>query len=44
MKPMAKMERYLDGMDAAIVYGPATEVPVPRVLAALRPKMLAPRP
>ena len=35
------MERYLDGMDAALAYGPATEVPVPRVLAALRPKMLS---
>jgi probable F420-dependent oxidoreductase len=41
MKPMGKMERYLDGMDEAVVYGPATEVPVPRVLAALRPKMLS---
>jgi probable F420-dependent oxidoreductase len=40
-KPMAKMERYLEGMDAAVVYGPVTEVPVPRVLAALRPKMLS---
>ena len=39
-KPMEKMRHYLDGMDAAVSYGPATDVPVPRVLAALRPKML----
>src|ERR1039458_9672977 len=39
-KPMEKMLHYLDGMDAAVSYGPPTEVPVPRVLAALRPKML----
>jgi probable F420-dependent oxidoreductase len=40
-KPMEKMVGYLDGMDAAVVYGPATEIPVPRLLAALRPKMLS---
>jgi probable F420-dependent oxidoreductase len=38
--PMEKMVHYLDGMDRAMVYNPPTEVPVPRVLAALRPKML----
>ena len=35
------MARYLDAMDAAAETAPATEVPVPRVLAALRPNMLA---
>ncbi len=39
-KPLEKMIDYLDGMDASVVYAPASEVPVPRVLAALRPKML----
>jgi probable F420-dependent oxidoreductase len=39
-KPMEKMVTYLDGMDASIAMAPATAVPVPRVLAALRPKML----
>jgi probable F420-dependent oxidoreductase len=39
-KPLAYMTKYLDGMDAAVVYDPPTEIPVPRVLAALRPKML----
>jgi probable F420-dependent oxidoreductase len=40
-KPLDHMMRYLDGMDASAQDAPATEVPVPRVLAALRPKMLA---
>ena len=40
-KPLDHMIRYLDGMDASAGDAPATEVPVPRVLAALRPKMLA---
>jgi probable F420-dependent oxidoreductase len=39
-KPMEKMVGYLYGMDASVVYAPKTEIPVPRVLAALRPKML----
>jgi probable F420-dependent oxidoreductase len=39
-EPMEKMVRYLDGMDRAVVFNPVTEVPVPRVLAALRPKMM----
>jgi probable F420-dependent oxidoreductase len=39
-KPVEKMVTYLDGMDASIALAPATAVPVPRVLAALRPKML----
>lgn len=39
-KPLAYMTRYLDGMDAAARFAPATDVPVPRVLAALRPRML----
>jgi probable F420-dependent oxidoreductase len=37
---METMIAYLDGMDASVVFAPATEVPVPRVLAALGPKML----
>ncbi len=41
VKPLQHMARYLDGMDAAAETAPATEVPVPRVLAALRPNMLA---
>lgn len=40
VKPLQHMARYLDGMDAADA-APATEVPVPRILAALRPQMLA---
>jgi probable F420-dependent oxidoreductase len=40
-KPVAHMSQYLDGMDAAAGDAPATEMPVPRVLAALRPRMLA---
>ena len=39
-KPLQTMIDYLDGMDASIVHAPACDVPVPRVLAALRPKML----
>jgi probable F420-dependent oxidoreductase len=39
-KPLAFMASYLDGMDAAVVFDPPTEIPVPRLLAALRPKML----
>jgi probable F420-dependent oxidoreductase len=39
-KRLAHMTAYLDGMDAAAAGGLATEVPVPRVLAALRPRML----
>jgi len=39
-KPLAHMTRYLDGMDAAVADAPATDVPVPRLLAALRPRML----
>jgi len=38
--PLAHMVRYLDGMDAAIEDAPVSAVPVPRVLAALRPRML----
>jgi probable F420-dependent oxidoreductase len=40
-KPLAHMVHYLDGMDAAEGFVPPTEIPVPRVLAALRPQMLA---
>jgi probable F420-dependent oxidoreductase len=40
-KPLAHMVHYLDGMDAAAGEGTAAEQPVPRVLAALRPQMLA---
>jgi probable F420-dependent oxidoreductase len=39
--PLAHMAQYLDDMDAAVADAPATEVPVLRVLAALRPQMLA---
>jgi probable F420-dependent oxidoreductase len=39
--PLDHMARYLDGMDAAAADAPATDIPVPRVLAALRPRMLA---
>jgi probable F420-dependent oxidoreductase len=37
-RPLARMSAYLDAMDAAAVHGP--HVDVPRVLAALRPKMM----
>jgi probable F420-dependent oxidoreductase len=40
-KPLSYMAHYLDGMDTAIRSDPPTDVPVPRVLAALRPHMLA---
>jgi|SRR5579875_1386840 len=40
-RPLAKMREYLDGMGSARQAAPATEVPVPRLLAALRPNMLA---
>ncbi|MGI9149111.1 MAG: TIGR03620 family F420-dependent LLM class oxidoreductase [Chloroflexota bacterium] len=41
VKPLQHMARYLHAMDAAVAAAPATEVPAPRVLAALRPNMLA---
>jgi probable F420-dependent oxidoreductase len=37
--PLARMREYLDGMDAAAGSAPVPEVPFPRVLAALGPKM-----
>ena len=40
-RPLNYMARYLDGMDVAAGNAPSPEVPVPRVLAALRPHMLA---
>jgi probable F420-dependent oxidoreductase len=40
-RPLSRMSEYLDDMDAAVVDAPNTEVPVPRLLAALRPQMLA---
>jgi alkanesulfonate monooxygenase SsuD/methylene tetrahydromethanopterin reductase-like flavin-dependent oxidoreductase (luciferase family) len=40
-KPLQHMARYLDAKDVAAETAPATEVPVPRILAALRPNMLA---
>lgn len=40
-KPYAHMVAYLDGMDAAAPRNPPTSIPVPRLLAALRPQMLA---
>jgi probable F420-dependent oxidoreductase len=39
-KPLAHMIAYLDSMDAAAADVPRTDVPVPRLLAALRPRML----
>jgi probable F420-dependent oxidoreductase len=39
--PLARMVEYLDGMDRVVGDVPVVEVPVPRVLAALGPKMLA---
>lgn len=40
-KPLSTMRQFLDGMDAAAPGTPNPEVPVPRLLAALRPQMLA---
>jgi probable F420-dependent oxidoreductase len=40
-KPIATMQGYLDAMEKAVYQGPAPPEPVPVVLAALRPKMLA---
>ncbi|MEV4676890.1 MULTISPECIES: TIGR03620 family F420-dependent LLM class oxidoreductase [Actinomadura] len=37
--PLARMREYLDGMDAAVAAAPVPEVPFPRLLAALGPKM-----
>jgi probable F420-dependent oxidoreductase len=39
-KPIERMVSYLDAMDASFDLAPPTAVPVPRLLAALRPKML----
>ena len=39
-RPLERMSRYLEEMDAAVADAPATTVAVPRILAALRPKML----
>jgi probable F420-dependent oxidoreductase len=39
-RPLAAMRDYLDGMDAAAYPAPLPMPPVPRLLAALRPKML----
>jgi probable F420-dependent oxidoreductase len=40
-RPFTRMVEYLDGMDRVTGDVPATAIPVPRVLAALGPKMLA---
>jgi probable F420-dependent oxidoreductase len=40
-RPFSRMVEYLDGMDRVTGDVPQTEIPVPRVLAALGPKMLA---
>lgn len=40
-RPLTRMVQYLDGMDQVAAEVPTTDVPVPRVLAALGPKMLA---
>ncbi|MFF4240810.1 TIGR03620 family F420-dependent LLM class oxidoreductase [Actinomadura geliboluensis] len=37
--PLARMREYLDGMDAAVAAAPVPEMPFPRLLAALGPKM-----
>ena len=39
--PLATMRAYLDAMDTAFYTGPVPEPPVPRILAALGPRMLA---
>lgn len=39
-KPLARMRSYLDQMDNAVYQGPEPAMPAPRLLAALRPKML----
>lgn len=39
-RPVARMRRYLDELDTAGYAGPRPALPVPRVLAALRPAML----
>jgi len=39
-KPLATMRTYLEGMDASPYLAPAPATPVPRLLAALGPKML----
>jgi probable F420-dependent oxidoreductase len=39
-KPLERMRNYLKAMDEAIAESPVTPRPVPRLLAALRPKML----
>ncbi len=39
-KPLATMRAYLEAMDASPYMAPAPEVPAPRLLAALGPKML----
>jgi probable F420-dependent oxidoreductase len=40
-KPLQAMTTYLDGIDAAPYIGPPAAAPLPRVLAALGPRMLA---
>ncbi|MFB4312341.1 TIGR03620 family F420-dependent LLM class oxidoreductase [Actinomadura sp. GTD37] len=37
--PLNRMREYLDGMDASVEAAPVPEVPFPRLLAALGPKM-----
>ncbi len=40
-QPLARMEAYLDAMDEAAASAPSSPVPVPCLLAALGPRMLA---
>jgi probable F420-dependent oxidoreductase len=40
-KPLTHMARYIEAMDASAADAPHTDIPVARVLAALRPQMLA---
>lgn len=39
-KPLQRITSYLEGMDAAAADAPTPSIPVPRLLAALRPAML----
>lgn len=40
LRPLTRMEEYLDAMESAVFVGPRPDAPVPVVLAALGPKML----
>ncbi|MCH7585910.1 MAG: TIGR03620 family F420-dependent LLM class oxidoreductase [Acidobacteria bacterium] len=40
LRPLTRMEEYLNAMESAVFVGPRPDAPVPVVLAALGPKML----